>query len=118
MKKVRFLLPVGILLIVAGFSVVVMLLWNWLMPSIFGLTSIDFWQALGIFILVRILFGGFGHGKWKHHRNHICEKWMEMTPEQQEKFIHRRRKLGFGHPFNRDFRGKKGEDIKEDESTN
>ena len=35
----------------------VMLLWNWLMPAIFGLPEITYWQAWGILILAQILFG-------------------------------------------------------------
>jgi len=38
----------------------VKLLWNWLMPAIFGLPPIRFWQALGLLALTRILFGGLG----------------------------------------------------------
>lgn len=34
----------------------IMLLWNWLMPTIFGLTKITFWQAVGINLLTSILF--------------------------------------------------------------
>ena len=41
----------------------VMLLWNWLMPSIFGWRAVTFWQALGLLALCRILFGGVG----RHH---------------------------------------------------
>ena len=37
----------------------VMLLWNWLMPDIFGLKALTYWQAWGIMILSWILFGGF-----------------------------------------------------------
>jgi len=33
-----------------------MLLWNWLMPLIFGLPTITFWQACGLNILSTILF--------------------------------------------------------------
>lgn len=33
-----------------------MLLWNWLMPIIFGLTKITFWQSLGLLILSGMLF--------------------------------------------------------------
>jgi hypothetical protein len=50
----------------AGFAFVfgyfVMLLWNWLMPMIFGLTTLTFWQAAGIVLLARLIFGGFKHG--------------------------------------------------------
>lgn len=50
----------------AGFAFIfgyfVMLLWNWLMPEIFGLVAINFWQAAGIVLLARLIFGGFKHG--------------------------------------------------------
>lgn len=71
------------------FGFVVMQLWNALLPVIFGIHTITFWQAIGIIILSKILFGGFrgGHG---HHRGHahwneMREKWMQMTPEEREK---------------------------------
>jgi len=47
----RFLTSIGFLAIVAGFSAVVMLLWNWLIPTIFGLDAINFWQVLLIISL-------------------------------------------------------------------
>ena len=61
--KVIFIVIFGAIAI-AGlallFGYVVMLLWNWLMPAIFGLGVISFWQAVGIVILAKLLFGGFG----------------------------------------------------------
>lgn len=99
-------MPASFLLIVAGLSAIVMLLWNWLMPNIFGLITINYWQALGIFILARILFDGFGVGKKMNHKMHhrgkhndFQNKWMNMSPEQRKEFIEKRRKFGFGHPF-------------------
>jgi hypothetical protein len=101
----------GRLVIVVAFSAAAMLLWNLLIPEIFGLATINFWQALGLLALARILFGGFGkggmmmHGKMGHHKNPIREKWMKMSPEQRKEFINRRREFGFGGPFGRrDFR--------------
>ena len=100
MRKWRFLMPIGFLAVAAGFSVAVMLLWNWLMPAIFGLGVISFWQALGILVLCRLLFGSFGgrhhrmHGRQrggKHGRHHIREKWMKMTPEERKEFVKNRR---------------------------
>jgi hypothetical protein len=44
------------------FGYVVMLLWNWIMPTLFNLPEIDYWMAFGIIILGRLIFGGFGHG--------------------------------------------------------
>ena len=100
MHKLRFLMPIGFLAVAAGFSAVVMLLWNWLMPSIFGLGEISFWQALGILVLCRLLFGSFGGGHkmmlmhGMHGRNHIREKWLQMTDEQRKEFLSKRH---FGH---------------------
>jgi hypothetical protein len=41
-------------------GVFVMLLWNWLMPSVFGLGTITFWQAFGLSLLAKLLLCGFG----------------------------------------------------------
>ncbi|BAO76745.1 hypothetical protein WPG_2515 [Winogradskyella sp. PG-2] len=51
------------------FGFVIMWLWNWLMPMIFGLTTLTYWQAVGVFILFKILLGGCGGcgGKEKKH---------------------------------------------------
>lgn len=42
------------------FGYVIMWLWNWLMPEIFGLTTLTFWQAIGVFVLCKFLLGGCG----------------------------------------------------------
>lgn len=42
------------------FGFVIMWLWNWLMPEIFGLPTLTFWQSAGLFILLKILLGGIG----------------------------------------------------------
>lgn len=47
------------------FGFIIMWLWNWLMPEIFGLGMITYWQAVGLFILAKILCGGFGGGSNK-----------------------------------------------------
>ena len=100
MNKFRFLAPIGFLAVVAGFSAVVMLLWNWLIPSIFGLGAVSFWQALGLLIICRILFGNVGgwhrrmhggHGGGMHGKHHLREKWMKMTPEERKEFINKRK---------------------------
>jgi hypothetical protein len=64
-------------------------LWNWLMPSIFGLHTITFWQAIGLFLLSKLIFGGFhGHrgGGRNHWKERMKERWDSMTPEEREKF--------------------------------
>jgi hypothetical protein len=52
------------LIVTAAFSLVigavVMVLWNWLMFDIFGLAAINYWQAFGIVLLAKLVFGGFG----------------------------------------------------------
>lgn len=52
------------------FGYVIMLLWNALMPQIFGLPSIGYWQGIGLFILARILLGGFGGGSKSQESGH------------------------------------------------
>ena len=68
---------------------VVRLLWNWLLPPLFGLPSITFWQALGLLALSRILFGGLGmHGdSGRRYRR----RWEAMTPEEREQVRERLR---------------------------
>ena len=75
-------------LFVTVFSFVVMRLWNWLMPAVFGWHVITFWQAVGLLVLSKILFGGF-HGRPGRHmywRRRMMERWENMTPEEREKF--------------------------------
>jgi hypothetical protein len=74
-------------LAVVVFSGVVMSLWNWLMPAIFGSRLITFWQALGLLVLARVLFGrlGGGPGRRMHWRHRMVERWNQMTPEEREK---------------------------------
>ncbi len=70
------------------FSFVVMRLWNWLMPPIFGWHVINFWQAVGLLVLSKILFGGFKGGPGRHMfwRHRMAERWEAMTPEERDKF--------------------------------
>src|SRR5260370_42582224 len=74
-------------LFVTVFSFVVMRLWNWLMPALFGWHLINFWQALGILVLSKIIFGGFrGHpGRHMYWRRRMMERWEQTTPEEHEK---------------------------------
>ena len=92
MKRHRVLhgLKILALVIVAAtvFSAAVMWLWNWLMPSLFGLHAIRFWQALGLLALSKLLFGGFRGrpGFGSHWRQRLTERWEHMTPEERERF--------------------------------
>ena len=85
---------------------VVMHLWNWLLPALFGWRLLSFWQALGLLALCRILFGNWGHrgGPRHYFRRRMEERWSErwekMTPEEREKVRNnwRGRCGGFGEP--------------------
>jgi len=70
------------------FSLVVWGLWNWLMPAVFGLHAISFWQALGLLVLSKILFSGFRGrpGGPPHWRARFAERWDQMSPEERGKF--------------------------------
>lgn len=111
--------PLFIPLVLVGFAVfvfiggeVVMLLWNWLAPPLFGLPELTFWQALGMLAICRILFGGFGMsggggrhssygGRWGDHKtdrwvDRFTERWHGMSPEERERFRERvRERCGF-----------------------
>lgn len=84
-KALKFLLCAAVAVTVL--SAVVMGLWNWLLPAIFGWNVITFWQALGLLVLSRILFGRFGRpGRRMHGRHRMMERWSQMTPEEREQF--------------------------------
>lgn len=92
-RMVSRVVGILVMVVVAGavFGFVVMLLWNWLMPALFGWRAIGFWQALGLVLLSKILFGGFrgGWGHGRHWRHRMRERWENMTPEQREQFRER-----------------------------
>jgi len=86
LKGLKIALFAIVLVAVLGF--VVMSLWNSLMPPLFGLRLITFWQAVGLLLLSKILFGGFrgGPGRHMYWRHRMKERWEHMTPEEREKF--------------------------------
>lgn len=86
-KKLIFI-PFVVVGVLALISYIVMLLWNNLLPDIFHVTAITYWQAAGILILSKILFGfggpkGRGGAPWMRHK---MERFKNMTPEEQEQF--------------------------------
>lgn len=74
-----------------AFGLLVMGLWNAILPAVLGVKTITYLQALGILLLSKILFGGF-KGGWRGGRRHqprwieMKEKFAGMTPEEREKF--------------------------------
>jgi len=78
--------------VITLFTFAVMSLWNWLVPDLFHGPFITYLQALGLLVLVRLLFSGFHkHGRhgcgggWKNRFGQWREKWEQMTPEEREK---------------------------------
>ena len=99
LTRLLLIAPLAILAIViftAFGGGLVMLLWNWLAPTLFGLRMVTFWQAIGLLALCRILFGGFGLGGGGHRSSRrrmegrigerMRERWEQMTPEERERF--------------------------------
>ena len=101
-RKWIFIVPaaiVGILLFITIGGEVVLHLWNWLLPPLFGWHLITFWQALGILILCRVIFGGHGWHRsgGSNFRRRMKERCNRMTPEEREKFRQAmRERWGFG----------------------
>jgi len=98
---------VGLFLLV---GLVVMTLWNAVLPALIGVKTIGFWQSLGLLALCRILFGGIGFkpGMFGKARRRMHERWMQMTPEQREEFMqHRRAK--FSHHEHFGWRSRRGD---------
>ena len=89
-SKFRFLIPLFVLGMVALFALAVYGLWNGVLTEVVSAKTITYWQALGIFVLARILFGGFPGWRggpfgppWRSRR--MMERWQSLTPEQREK---------------------------------
>ena len=76
-----------VILCTFAFSGIVMLLWNALLPELFHFPVITIWQALGLLALTKILFSGFRGGPgFRGKRDNLRQAWMNMNPEQREKF--------------------------------
>ena len=93
LKRLLSLAPLillALLLFIALGGQLVMRLWNWLLPPLFGWREITFSQALGFLALCRILFGGLGlHGSaGSSYRRRMAERWERMTPEERERVRH------------------------------
>ena len=96
--KRAIFIPIAIAAGIFIFGSVVMLLWNNLLPIVFGFKVITFWQAIGLLVLAKILFGGFkgrgGHWGGRHKMREEWKKKLEermstMTEEEKEKYRNR-----------------------------
>lgn len=63
------------------FGYIVQYIWNWLMPELFGLKTIGYWQAFALVILARMLFGGLGH-HGRRDSGHFHDKWTGWSKER------------------------------------
>jgi len=86
LRGLKFALFAALAITVVSFAF--MSLWNWLTPAVFGWHAITIWQALGLLVLSRILFGGFRGrmGCGSSWRRRMSDRWEQMTPEEREKF--------------------------------
>lgn len=88
---------------IAAVAAVTMLLWNALIPTIIGWSAINYWQAAGLLILSRLLFGGMfgglrhhmhhGRGRGMHghpFHGHLHEKMKGMSFEERREYIRKR----------------------------
>jgi hypothetical protein len=102
-RKLFYIIPFA-LLALAVFTEIVLLLWNNVLVGALHVSPINFWQALGILVLSKILFGGFRGGYWGRHqwKNKMIQRWDTMSPEEKEKFRgewEKRCGRRFGKPF-------------------
>jgi hypothetical protein len=103
-KKLFFIIPaavIGIALFITVGGWLVMSLWNWLLPPLFGCRMLTFWQAVAMLALCRILFGGVSGRGWRrsYSGRRMGERWGRMTPEEREKIRQgMRERCGFGPP--------------------
>lgn len=102
MQKIMKVVLLG-LAIATALGFLVKGLWNVLMPGLFGLHTLTFWQALGLLLLSKLLFGGFRprpgrRGIWKRR---FQERWEQMSPEERERFRQGMRcdRRPFGRPI-------------------
>jgi len=90
----------------AVFGAAVMLLWNALMPHIFGFPELNYLQATGLLLLARILFGGLGAGHLgmgayglSRRVNPLRERWMNMSEDERKEFRRGQRDFSHIHEF-------------------
>lgn len=70
-------------------SAIVMGLWNAILPEVIGVKKVNFWQAMGVLLLSKILFGGIkgGKEKWRNWKNANCtHSNLDFNDEEHEIF--------------------------------
>jgi hypothetical protein len=87
-RKFRFFIPLFVLAFLAVLTLVVRGLWNGVLVDVLTVKAITYWQALGLLLLTRILFGGWPGGRrcGGHWRERMMNKhWESLDPEQRTK---------------------------------
>jgi hypothetical protein len=100
-KRFAFFFPLFALIAALLLGAAVKFLWNATLPSLVNANQITYWQAVGLLVLCRILFGNFGKpggggpprwGRWDQEEGggprfgYWRNKWKEMTPEERARF--------------------------------
>lgn len=105
LQKHLVFLPLFLVAMACVLGALIMLLWNWLMPDIFGLPMLDFWQATGLLVLCKLLFGGLGFGGHHHHggqghcgHNRLRKRWESMSAEERQQIIEMYRNCDVSNP--------------------
>jgi hypothetical protein len=70
--------------LVSLFGLLVMSIWNWVMPSVFGLSTITYWQTWGLLFLSCVLLGGLGRGSRDTDSRHGDRSCREERTDTQE----------------------------------
>ncbi len=92
MRKAAAFVAMAVVLVLA-FGGVVMLLWNAVVPDVFGAPPLTYWQATGLLLLTQVLFRGMGRWRAYHHpaardrwKHKLEEKLAAMSPEERDQF--------------------------------
>ncbi len=93
-ERRAFQIPLMILITIVPLGFAVWALWNNILVDVLHVGRINFWQALGILGLSKILFTGGPWGSWGRYQRQkygpwkrdMQEKLESMTPEEKEKF--------------------------------
>lgn len=89
-RRFRMLMPLAVLAFAGVLGLAVYFLWNGVLADVLGVKTITYWQALGLLVLSKILFGGFPCGGRKfggRGRDHLLahKHWESLEPEQRER---------------------------------
>ena len=121
--KLFWKVPAMILLGIAAFiglGMLLMTLWNHLIPVLFHGPVITFWQGVGLFILAKILFHSGSHarswnrGKYYYWRSRMHERMAAMSPEEREKLKEEWSQCARGHWHSRYSRTEKPGDTEKE----